>query len=638
MSLYRMSWWGLFSLLLASCGGGGGGGTPTPPQSTVPVAVAPAVFALGPYVMLDGSQSHDPQGKALTYSWTIAKPPTGWGSSWGGWVDASAKGTIAFYTYRGDSPWTGSFDVTLTVSNGTQTSAALTVPVTVCCATNESVANASAFVSKLPTYSIAQARTLYQNFATTDWVSDFKFAASYQLGFAELDFLKGVAPGTSLGEMRKNAQKYVSNSGGATITNASLTFNNVVQVPADLSKVNYPTDYWAQNAKTVAITQPFCDLNPAYSSYRSVDVGSFQLPAINAVALPANTLKLAYIKDIWGLTNPGIADGCVNDVALAWTTTLDKLKQLGVNAIAVTPWTYFFKSTTGWTLPVAGTNPWVSTMTDDHLKWVIGQAHARGLKVYWVNQIQAVQLAQGGMLSPEATTLSDVQDAVSTMKTYLTERGKTLQAMGVDGAILGTWYWVNFASYLGDAGMSAAATQLINAMKQNFQGEIVYGPSSVMEIGADLKQVVNRFVYNTYVGFDSTSFANYSVSTIKSQYQSGLTDFKNAIGSAGLIFDTSIQSRAGFFTSSPGYFDPFCTPSGNNPCIQDTLVGDYSMQSVWTEAVLEVAASQGAALGGVFMAYFVHPNLLPPASYFNTDATVRGKPAEYIFYKWFNQK
>ena len=59
---------------------------PAFPTPTNPVAIASPVYAIGPYVMLDGSKSYDPQGKLLTYNWTIPTPPVGWQTIWGGLV------------------------------------------------------------------------------------------------------------------------------------------------------------------------------------------------------------------------------------------------------------------------------------------------------------------------------------------------------------------------------------------------------------------------------------------------------------------------------------------------------------------------------------------------------------------------
>jgi hypothetical protein len=368
------------------------------------------------------------------------------------------------------------------------------------------------------------------------------------------------------------------------------------------------------------------------------DLGGYPMPTINTSPLPSSTLKIANIKDIWDVMNPSIGESCQKDVSVSWNTTFDRLTTMGVNAIAITPWTFFMSTKNGWTLPVAGTSPRVSQMTDENVKWIVGLAKARGLKVYWVNQIQAVINPDGSYFDNSTTTATDVNKAVQALKPYLAERGKFLQSIGVDGVILGSWYWVNFGTYLGTDAFAAANLEMINSLKKSFRGDIVYSPSGVGDITESLNSVVNKYIYSTYVGFDNSSIAGYSVGSVKSQYMQSISLYQQASSGKPLIFEASIQSRAGYFTYKQGYFDPFCTSSGSNPCVQNTLSGDFSLQAIFTEAVLEVAASMGQGLSGIVMPYFVDPNLLPPQSFYNQDATVRGKPSEYIFYKWFSGK
>lgn len=607
----------------------------------LPVAVASPVYAVGPYVMLDASRSYDPLGKPLSYTWSVPNPPPGWNTTWGGLLDRTERGTIAFYTYQPGGNFRGSFDVVLTVSNGTQTSRPVTFTVTVCCATTESPINASAFYARLPSYSVDEAKGLYRSYAPANWDADFKFAAAFGFSYPQLDFLKGVAPGTSITNLRNSQgpNSYSTSNGGARINGYTLDIANAVQVPVDLARVSYPSDYSAANARTITLTDPFCDNAPSRSTFLAADAGQYPLPVIKNQPLPGGTLKLAIIKDIWDVMNPSIGESCQNDVVATWNTAFDRLAQLGVNAISITPWTFFFTSSNGneWTLPVAGTVPQVSQMTDSDVRWIVSLAKARGFKVYWVNQVQVVSRPDGSLLDPSATTRSDVTRAVSTLTTYLTERGRFLQSAGVDGVILGAWYWVNFSSYLGTEGMASANVSMINALKTAFTGEILYAPGSVDDITPALNGVVDRYLYNTYVGFDETSIRDYSVDAVKNQYVNNIPTYRSASGGKPLIFDATIQSRAGYFTYSPGYYDPFCTPRDTNVCIQTTLTADFSLQAIFTEAVLEAGTASGSDFGGVAFAYFVHPNLLPPQSFYNQDATVRGKPAEYILYRWLTR-
>lgn len=626
----------LFSVLTACGGGGGAAGSGT---LSTPVPVAPAVYAVGPYVMIDGSKSYDPQNKQLTYKWEIKNPPTGWGTTWGGFVDENSNGTVAFYTYQQGGSYFGTLNFTLTVSNGSEVSSPLTVPVTICCSATENVSTAVDFVAKLPVYSIEKIRNLYASYGVTGWSSAFKFAASYGLSYPQLDFLKGEAAGTSLTEWRNNGPRnpYTAMNGGATISGYSINIPNAVSVSSDLSQIRYPDDFSIARSTTVNVQDPYCNNNPANNTFLATDLGNYSLPRINVVPLQSGVVKIANIKDIWDVLNPGIVESCTKDISFAWNTTFDRLIKVGVNAISITPWSFLYYGNQNWRLPVAGADPRVSQMTDADVRWIVGLAKARGFKVYWVNQIQGVIKTDGSYLTESETTVEHVQKAVAAIKDYLAERGAFLQSVGIDGVIMGPWYWVNFGNYLGIAGLSSANIQMMSSLKQNFTGEIVYGASGVGEITTELNTVVDRYIYNQYVGFDSSTIGSYSVEAVKSMYTQGISEFLSVTAGKPLVIDASIQSRAGFFTSSPGYYDPFCTSSGENPCIQTTLRADFGLQAIFTEALLETTPLFGSRLGGVIMPYFVSPNLLPPASFYNQDATVRGKPAEYIFYKWFNQ-
>ncbi|NVK23437.1 MAG: PKD domain-containing protein, partial [Gammaproteobacteria bacterium] len=116
-----------FTSILAACGGGtgddSGGETPEQPTNTAPVAnggTSQTVTA-GSEVSLNGSQSSDADGDSLTYSWSITSQPSGSTATLTTGQQANASFTPEV---------SGSYEVTLTVSDGTATDTA-TVTITV---------------------------------------------------------------------------------------------------------------------------------------------------------------------------------------------------------------------------------------------------------------------------------------------------------------------------------------------------------------------------------------------------------------------------------------------------------------------------------------------------------------------------
>src|SRR5258705_3013611 len=99
------------------------------------IAPMPAAVNSGTFVQLDGSGSHDPQNRSLTYAWTFSTRPLGSSST-------LADATTARPSFFADK--TGDYVLSLTVSNSvlsSTTAATVTVQVSTCAA-NTPVINA----------------------------------------------------------------------------------------------------------------------------------------------------------------------------------------------------------------------------------------------------------------------------------------------------------------------------------------------------------------------------------------------------------------------------------------------------------------------------------------------------------------
>jgi len=110
---------GLLAIMMAACGGGGGGGGTPVPVNTAPVAnnqTVTTVEGTSTQITLSGS---DADGDTLTFS--ISDSPT----------NGSVTGTAPNLTYTPDSSFVGEDSLTFTVNDGTVTSAAATISISV---------------------------------------------------------------------------------------------------------------------------------------------------------------------------------------------------------------------------------------------------------------------------------------------------------------------------------------------------------------------------------------------------------------------------------------------------------------------------------------------------------------------------
>ena len=600
----------------------------------VPIAVAnfPAALNGGMFV-IDPLPSWSPLGKPLTFSWNVVSmPPTNPGVSYG---DQNGR-TGAYVNAR-----FGDYVFSLTVSDGTLTSLPLTVKIKYCCDLKTPISTWSSYAATLPIYTQDYIRAKWDAEKTdlTSLKDYFRFAATYGLSAHHLDWLLGYAPLTIQGA--SNQQQYANvnfppPNGGATISGFSESIPNVIQVDSDLSKVNYPADFSKARAATATVRDPFCSVNPAVISMQADDLGSYSLPQIKAQPLPSNSIKMADIKDIWTLVYPNT--NCARDPAKVIDATLSRLAISGINAISITPWAIFNVSAAGaWSVIPAGDLDG-SAMSDDDIGYIVTEAHKRGMAVYWRNQIQIVQRADQTQLQASGTVQSDVNSAIDAMGLYLQERASTLQRLGVDGIKIGPWYWVNFENYLDKTTFVSKFATLINGIKTRFSGKIVLDLDDGTADPA-LYSLADYYLFSRFPNYDSTSIANLSVADMTSQMKAAFAPYVVKLGNKPVILDVGPQSREGFYTTNLGYFDPFCTPVAGSPCPQMNMRGDYSAQAIWYEAELEAfVGSPGINLGGVSMPYIFFDNLLPSEWFPNIDATVRGKPAEYVLYKWFTAK
>ena len=601
-----------------------------------PVAVAAQRLYRPPsYVILDGGMSFDPRGAALQHQWEVVSGPPGFVGF--GYLDQRGR--------AGFSADTGTYQFRLTVHGSTASSVPVDVTVEVCCSNSVQVEEGANFIAKLPVYSIEQARKLFAAWAPQTLDDQFRFASQFGFSTFHLDFLAGRPAGDTLRKaLDGKGFDAVPPAGGATITDYALGLQNVIKVPSSVNEVAYPADYTASKAVDILVKDPFCDTRPAFNFFPSEYLGKYAMPAVNAVPLGEGVLKMAGFVDAWFALRPNGVDGCFKDMRESFAATLDRLERLGANTVVLTPWTTFDGSGATWKVVQQ------AAITDGQFEWAVAQAKRRGFKVYWMNQIQVASRNPDGTgyYDSTNTTSQDVLRAMEALVPHLEERGAFLQRLGVDGVLMGPWYWVNFEGYLDAATFAERTGAVLRAMKKNFTGKLAYDVSAVLAQYPAVSSLIDHYRLGPTAFCDATTMDRFSVADLKDQFQryhtqpfpgSRFPAYKDLVGQKPIIWEPRLDPRQDQFTN-PGFVElTFCMPDASSNCGQRKHKPDFSMQAILLEAQLEFIASlPRSTLAGVSFPYWLDDNLYPTNNFPNLSGSIRAKPAEAIAYRWFNAR
>jgi len=479
-------------------------------------------------------------------------------------------------------------------------------------------------------YTVNQIRDAFAQAQAADLSAAIGFARDRGLSAFHVDFLTGSAPGTTLHYERDHMLGNLS--GGARIAGYKLPFNQMIQLTSDVTQVRYPADYQAA-AKTVAVDDPYCNPAPDTIVFPAAYLGQHALPEVKLVAHGTSFRRIAWLKDVWSKPNPSYIPGCRGDTRQAFSATLARLKKLGTDAIFVTPWTSFDTSVTPWrVLNPAETRS--STIDDDDLEWIVQTAKAAGFAVYWRNQIQGAQSADGQPLPSPSPTVENVLKSYDALESYLKERGAFLQRIGVDGVSLTSWYWAGFRTILDEPTYLDRTRRLIQNLKTTYSGKIMYDASSDVASDDYLSTAIDYYMGLDFPTLSQAELNQLSVAILKPKFVSIVQDIVSRVNGKPIIWDIDLASRADVLATADYLEETFCTPSPAN-CTQETKQADFGLQAIVHEAALEAIFETAPAPFGIDVQYWMDDNLLPTTTFPNVAVSIRGKPAEAIIQQWF---
>ena len=210
-------------------------------------------------------------------------------------------------------------------------------------------------------------------------------------------------------------------------------------------------------------------------------------------------------------------------------------------------------------------------------------------------------------------------------------------------------YWTGFERALDPATFAARTAQMLKKLKLNFSGKILYDYSDTIAQSPDIVDLVDEF-YASLWGANLTKeeTSNLSVNMLKKKYISTINQIKSKTKSKPIIWGTSTPSWVEYYWTSTFLDLSFCIAAVgegprndlSKPCIQRDIPTDFSIQAIVLEAAMEALSDSGSlSNNGVSTSrYWLDSNLFPSTTFPNLDSSIRGKPAEYILYKWFQQR
>lgn len=420
------------------------------------------------------------------------------------------------------------------------------------------------------------------------------------------------------------------------------SFNNMITVPSDFTKVRYPDFYLGRTPLQTKVADPYCAITQETIAFPSEYLGSFPLPSIKGAPLPATVRRGASAKDYWeyGMTNPPTNAGCSGDLHEAFIATLARLKKQGVDHVNIYRDSQLV-DTNSQTMKIQPYASW--SISPSELKWIVQQAKSFGLQVHDYRQLVDVDEKNNAL--PKKPTVAWLTKFFDAYIPFIVDRAKEAQAEGVEAFQL-DWgvMWFDIAPETNPGAKDLFITKMAEAAQQVrsvFSGKIIYGVFSPWHsidsrIMGKIDWLYGALWQVQVIDDLRPPSNNLNVEGLKQSYL-GLMNLYSEFWGANpkpVVWSVYAQSQSNWFSS--GWIeDGFC----DSTCSQKTVSIDFSLQAIAFEAMLEAIAEQKKFTTASVdaMAYWYVDVMLGKDSFPNLSQSWRNKPAEAILYEWFKK-
>jgi hypothetical protein len=433
-----------------------------------------------------------------------------------------------------------------------------------------------------------------------------------------------------------------------------------ISVPIQVSEVSYPASFQTPTVNATDINQDPCNLTLNAVTYPASWNGERPLPTIAGAPLKPAIKRGMMLKDIMLHDNPAYIlgqspgappAGCTGSLQSEFIRTLNRLQTLGVEYAYIPQWHWASMNNDG-SWYIAPAEAAFGPLSDANLAFFVQQAHARGIKVMMMNQIQGMKpdLVSGPAFVPPATT-ENLQKWFVAYQAFMIERATYFQSLGID-----LWEISCSVCMYGDQGTDSEEhrtlfynqykTTVAN-VKSRYSGKTMLSTANGwLYTRPDLASLVDVFMYPIYdLPLSAAAIANLTVENYKQalaqsplQFMGTWDDYEKSI-----MVVYGAQSRQNVFTG-PGYMEETdCTAAqgdlniSQTACMQRETRPDFAVQAIVHEATLEFlnAMTWKSELIVAPNDYWLTDSLMPFRAFPNLGASIRNKPAEGIVKAWY---
>lgn len=439
----------------------------------------------------------------------------------------------------------------------------------------------------------------------------------------------------------------------------------VYSYPTNIEEISYPQSYLNSAGSHDFSSRDPCNLDIETIHIPQYWMGYYDLPSVKGAPYPEYVNAGIGIKDIFLTDNPAFIlndykpgkTGCDGTSLLTTEIdrTLERYQNIGVEYVFLPQW-HWMEILSDGSWQVRDANETFGPAKNEDLEYFVRKAKTLGLKVFMINDIDYAVYRQsdgwydGSSAHTPEFNEENFQKWLDAYTRFVEEKITFYEEIGVD--VLELTCYCMFGPHYPSFSNSNYQDYLdvVKSLKELLPNT---GIETAIRISAiqterldDFISIADTLIIEGNPNIDD--LPDISVESIRENYELYELDIALPTGKDIIFTIFPFQSRENALTT-PGYLEEtVCTSQlftfnlDNQVCLQDLTYPDFSLQAVTFEGALEainqkLPATYGGEITIMSLDTWMTDVLLPYTAFPNLGNTIRNKPAEGIFKKWFSR-